>query len=116
MMPSVIGTRQATRAVVDGTMSAITNPTRMVPTTTCRVSVPTRERMLSAMRLSRPVAVMAAARNSAAATSTSAVLANPLKAKPSAPLVPRRTFGFATLGAKPSRNAINAAITIAETA
>ena len=116
MMPSVIGTRQATRAVVDGTMSAITKPTRMVPITTCRVSVPTRERMLSAMRLSRPVAVMAAARNSAAATSTSAVLANPLKAKLSAPLVPSRTFGFATFGAKPSRNAINAAITIAETA
>ena len=48
--------------------------------TTWLVSVPTRDRMLSAMRLSRPVAVMAAARNSAAATSTSAVLAKPLKA------------------------------------
>ena len=31
MMPSVIGTRQATRAVVEGTISAITNPTRMAP-------------------------------------------------------------------------------------
>ena len=59
---------------------------------------------------------MAAARNSAAATSTSAVLANPLKAMPSAPLVPSSTFGLATFGAKPSRNAIKAAITIAETA
>ena len=31
MMPSVIGTRQATRAVVEGTMNAITKPTRMAP-------------------------------------------------------------------------------------
>ena len=80
MMPSVIGTRQATRAVVDGTRKAMTKPTRMVPMTTWRVSVPTRDRMVSAMRRSRPVAVMAAARNSAEATSTSAVLAKPLKA------------------------------------
>ena len=49
------------------------------------------------MRLSRPVAVMAAARNSAAATSTSAVLAKPLKASraprscPSAPWDWRRS-------------------------
>ena len=116
MMPSVIGTRQATRAVVDGTMSAITNPTRIVPMTTWLVWVPTRDRMLSAMRLSRPVAVMAAARNSAAATSTSAVLAKPLKASVSAPLVPSRTLGFATLGARPSRKAIKTAIMIADTA
>ena len=68
------------------------------------------------MRLSRPVTVMAAARNSAAATSTSAVLAKPEKASVSAPEVPRRTLGLATLGARPSRNAINAAIRIAETA
>ena len=84
--------------------------------TTWRVSVPTRDRMLSAMRLSRPVAVMAAARNRAAATSTSAVLAKPLKASVSAPLVPSSTFGLATFGARPSRNAISAAMTMAETA
>ena len=34
MMPSMIGTRQATRAVVEGTRNAITKPTRMAPTTT----------------------------------------------------------------------------------
>ena len=34
MMPSVIGTRQATRAVVDGTRNAIRKPTRIVPITT----------------------------------------------------------------------------------
>jgi hypothetical protein len=72
--------------------------------------------MLSAMRLSRPVRVMAAAKNSAAATSTSAVLAKPLKARPSAALVPISTLGLATLGASPSRNAIRAAMTTAETA
>ena len=116
MMPSVIGTRQATRAVVDGTMSAITKPTRMVPTTTCvNLAADARENT-SAMRLSRPVAVMAAARNSADATSTSAVLAKPLKARARAALVPSRTFGFAGLGESPSRNAINAAMTMAETA
>ena len=116
MIPMVIGTRQATRAVVDGTRNAITNPTRMAPMTTCRVSVPTRDRMTSAILLSSPVAVIAAARNRADATSASAVLANPLNARPSAALVPIRTFGLATLGAKPSRHAINAAMTTADTA
>ena len=43
MMPSMIGTMQETRAVVDGTMNASTKPTRIEPMTTCRVSVPTRE-------------------------------------------------------------------------
>ncbi len=68
------------------------------------------------MRLSRPVAVMAAARNSAAATSTNAVLAKPLNASVRAPLVPSRTFGLATLGARPSRKAIKTAIMMADTA
>ena len=68
------------------------------------------------MRLSRPVAVMAAAMNSADATSASAVLAKPLKARPSPALVPSSTLGLAGFGASPSRNAISAAITTAETA
>ena len=34
MMPSVMGTRQATRAVVEGTKNAMTNPTRIAPTMT----------------------------------------------------------------------------------
>jgi hypothetical protein len=88
MMPSVIGTRQATRAVVEGTRKAITKPTRMVPITTWRVSVPTRDRIESAMRLSRPVAVMAADRNKAAATRARAVLEKPLNAVVSPALVP----------------------------
>jgi hypothetical protein len=88
MMPNVIGTRQATRAVVEGTRNAITKSTRMVPITTWRVSVPARDRIESAMRLSRPVAVIAADRNRAAATRASAVLAKPLKAVVSPALVP----------------------------
>src|ERR1044071_299510 len=116
MMPSVIGTRQATRAVVEGTRNAITKPTMMVPMTTWRVSVPVRERIVSAIRLSRPVAVMAAARNKAEATSTRAVLAKPLNASVRAALVPISAAGFAGLGEKPTRNAISAAIMIAETA
>ena len=59
---------------------------------------------------------MAAARNSAEATSTSAVLAKPLNASVRPALVPISTLGLAGLGAKPSRNAISAAITIADTA
>ena len=60
------------------------------------------------MRLSRPVAVMAAARKSADATSASAVLANPLKASVSPALVPINVAGLAGLGDRPSRNAISA--------
>ena len=112
----MIGTRHETRAVVLGTMKASTMPTSIEPMTTARVSVPERDRMPSAMRRSSPVIDIAAARNSAAATSASAVLAKPLKAMPSARLVPSRTFGLATSGDRPSRNAISAAMKIAETA
>ena len=111
-----VQSEEATRAVVDGTRNAMTKPTRIVPMTTLRVSVPTRARMLRAIRLSRPVDVIAAARNSAEATSTSAVFAKPLNARVRAALVPISTFGLAGLGEKPSRNAISAAMTIAETA
>ncbi len=116
MMPSMIGTRQDTRAVVEGTRKASTMPTSMEPASTLRVSVPTRERMTRAMRRSSPVTCMAAARNSAAATSANAVVAKPLKAMPSAALVPSSTLGLATLGAVPRRNAMSAAMTRAETA
>jgi hypothetical protein len=116
MTPSMIGTRQETRAVVEGTSRASTMPTSIEPTITCRVSVPMRDRITSAMRLSSPVAVMAAARNSAAATSASAVLANPLNASPRPALVPIRAFGLAGLGDSPSTNAIRAAMTTADTA
>jgi hypothetical protein len=59
---------------------------------------------------------MAAARNSAEATSARAVLAKPLKASESPALVPSNAAGLAGLGDMPSRNAISAAITTADTA
>ena len=66
--------------------------------------------------LIEPVAVIAAARNSAAATSTRAVLEKPPKASVSAALVPISTLGLAIVGENPSRNAISAAMTMADTA
>jgi hypothetical protein len=116
MMPSMIGTRHDTRAVVLGTMNASTMPTSIEPSTTALVLVPARERMPSAMRRSRPVIDMAAARNSAAATRARAVFAKPENASPSARLVPIRIFGLAASGARPIRNAIKAAMMTAETA
>ena len=59
---------------------------------------------------------MAAARNNADATSTRAVLAKPLNASVRPALVPISALGFAGLGENPSRNAISAAITTADTA
>jgi hypothetical protein len=114
-MPSMIGTRHDTRAVVEGTRNASTIPTSIDPAMTWRVSVPTRDRMTSAIRRSSPVAVIAAARNSAAATSASAVLAKPLNARLRPALVPIRAFGLAGFGEIPSRNAMSAAITTAAT-
>ena len=61
---------QPTRAVVLGTKKARTKPTKIMPATMRLVFDPTLDRMVRAMRLSRPVLVMAAARNMAAPTST----------------------------------------------
>jgi hypothetical protein len=116
MMPIMIGTRQATRAVVLGTRNASTMPTSIAPITTRWVRAPTRASTNSAMRLSSPVIVIAADRNVAAATSAIAVLANPASAMPSAAPVPYTTSGLATLGAIPSRNAMSAAMMTALTA
>ncbi|MNJ59732.1 hypothetical protein D3C77_554290 [compost metagenome] len=67
------------------------------------------------MRLSSPVWVMAAAMNSAAATSASAELAKPASAMARPPLVPIITSGLATVGALPSRKAIRPMIMMALT-
>ena len=116
MIPMMIGTRHATRAVVLGTKNERTIPTRIAPITTRLVRAPTFDRMRSAIRLSRPVTVIAADRKSAAATSASAVFANPPSAIPSAAPVPRTVSGFAGFGARPSMNAISAAMMTALTA
>ena len=68
------------------------------------------------MRLSSPVTVIAADRKSAAATRASAVFAKPPRAIPSAAPVPRIVSGLAGFGARPSMNAIRAAMITALTA
>src|SRR5208282_663765 len=83
------------------------------PITTLLVLAPTLDSTTSAMRRSRPVMVMAADRNSAAATSVRAVLPKPLIAVVSPDAVPIRVAGFWILGAVPSRKAISAAMTAA---
>lgn len=116
MMPMMIGTMQATRAVVEGTRKASTMPTRIAPITTRFVLAPTLESTKSAMRLSSPVTVMPADRKVAAATSASAVFAKPPSARPSAAPVPRTVSGFAAFGARPRRNAMSATMSTALTA
>ena len=113
MMPMMMGTRQATRAVVEGTRKDSTMPTRMAPISTRLVRAPTLERMKRAMRLSRPVMVMAAERKQAAATRASAVLAKPPSARVSAGPVPSTASGLAELGAMPSMKAMRAVMSTA---
>src|SRR3546814_18157822 len=81
MMPSVIGTRQATRAVDDDTRKAMTKPTTIRPTTTWRVSVPTRERIVSEISLYSPDEVIPPGTYTAAANSERPVNAKPTKAQ-----------------------------------
>ena len=78
--PSMIGMRQATRAVALGTMNDSRKPTRIAPIATWLARAGTYESTCSAMRLSNCVAVMAAAMKQAAATSTTALLLKPPRA------------------------------------
>ena len=68
------------------------------------------------MRLSRPVAVMAAARNSADCDQRQRSIGKAAEGKRQAALVPSRAVGIGRIGRHPSRNAISAAMTTAETA
>ena len=104
MMPIMIGITAAARAVALGTMNASTVDTTIAPITIRLVRVPTRDRITRAMRRSRPVIVIAAARKSAAATSVKAVLLKPPMAMVRPCTVPSSTFGLAALGAVPSMN------------
>ncbi|MOA02369.1 hypothetical protein D3C78_1218170 [compost metagenome] len=113
--PSMIGTTQATRAVALGTMKLSSTVTTMAPNSTRWVLAPTRARVSSAMRLSSPVWVMAAAMNSAAATSASAELAKPARPMARPPLVPISCAGLPSCGALPSRKAISPTMMMALT-
>src|SRR5215471_3935923 len=111
MMPITIGTRQETRAVVLGTKKLRMNPTTMTPAKTLFILAPIFESTNRAMRLSKPVSIIPAARNSAPATKASAGLANPPSAMLKPSLVPYNLVGVETLGEIPSEKAINARIT-----
>ena len=100
MKPIMMGTRQATRAVVLGTTNDSRKPTTMAPITMWLVPASTLDSTTSAMRRSSPVAVIAAAMKQAAATSATALFANPDKARPSAAPVPMSApRGLAASGA-----------------
>jgi len=119
MKPIMIGTRHATRAVVLGTMNDSRKPTTIAPITMWLVRASTRESTTSAMRRSRPVAVMAAAMKQAAATSATALFEKPDSARPSAAPVPMPVplaVSLAASGAYASRKIIRAPITTALTA
>ena len=99
MMPMTIGTMQETRAVVLGTKKLSKKPTMITPISTRLVFAPTLDNTSRAMRLSRPVRVIAAARNSAPPTSAQAVLLKPPRAMPNALLVAILAAGFSAIGA-----------------
>ena len=112
--PIMIGMRQATRAVVLGTMNDNRKPTTMAPITMWCVLAPTFDSTVSAMRRSSPVAVMADAIKHAAATSATALLAKARKRE-----VQRRAgahvwpVGLGHAGRIGQQNTISAAITTA---
>ena len=114
IMPITIGTRQATRAVVLGTKKLKIKPHKMTPSKTRFDFAPTLDKITSAIRLSSPVLVMAAARNIAAATRQNAVAEKPLSAITSPALVPY-SLPVAGFGAKPIKRAISTMITPALT-
>lgn len=92
----MIGTTAAARAVALGIMKASTVAPTIPPMTTWLVQAPARERTSRAIRRSRPVIVMAAARKRAAATRISTELEKPLTAVAKPFGVPIRSVGSAT--------------------
>src|SRR5215831_11661418 len=111
MMPITIGTRQETRAVVLGTKKLRMNPTTITPAKTLFVLAPIFDSTNRAMRLSKPVSIIPAARNSAPATNARAGFAKPPSAIVKPSLVVYHLVGAETLGGIPSEKAINARIT-----
>ncbi len=115
MMPSTIGTMQPTRAVVLGTKNARMKPTKIMPARMRFVFAPTFERMKSAMRRSSPVCIIAAARKSAAPTSTAPLLVMPPNDMPTAFEVPSSFAGACGFGLMPRQRIISVAMMAALT-
>ena len=116
MMPAMMGTAHAVRAVAEGTRNESNTVIAIALTRMLRGPVPMIARVRSAMRRSSPLAVIATEMNSAAPTSASAELANPAKPICSPLTVPSQTPGSFGLGEVPSRNAIMATMTTDDTA
>ena len=93
--------------MVLGTKKLSTKPVRMTPARTWFVFAPIFDSTKSAMRLSSPVFIIAAAMNMAAPTSASADDEKPASASFSPADVPRSFDGFAMSGAVPKRNAMS---------
>ena len=115
MMPSTIGARHPTRAVVLGTKNARTKPTKIIPARIRFVRAPTLDRMTSAIRLSSPVCIIAAARNNAAPTRTVPLLLIPANVILTASAVPSILAGSLRSGEKPRHTSISVAMTAALT-
>ena len=111
--PIMIGTTQALRAVALGTTRLSKMVTAIAPSRMRRVLVPILDSVTNAMRRSRPVWVMAAAINSAPATSASAALEKPVRAIVIPAEVPYSLDGSSRVGAIPIKNAISDVIMIA---
>ena len=111
--PIMIGTTQALRAVALGTTRLSKIVTAIAPSRMRRVLVPILDSVTNAMRRSRPVWVMAAAINSAPATSASAALEKPVRAIVIPAEVPYSLDGSSRVGAIPIKNAISDVIMIA---
>ena len=90
---TILGTTQAVRAVALGTTRLRTMVTTMAPIIMLRLLAPIFDIVNSAMRLSSPVMVIAAAINIAAATSARAELEKPDRVIFSAFAVPRIVSG-----------------------
>ena len=117
MMPSVIGTRQATRAVVEGTRNAITKPTRIVP-----IDDVTGLGADARQDGERDALVEAGGRHGGGekqrrGDQRQRGIGKAAEGERQARRwCPSKRLGLAGLGDNPSRNAISAAITTAETA
>ena len=109
-----MGTKQATRAVVDGTKKERINPQRITPRTIRFGSAPTLCSTNRAILLSRPVIVIAAAKKRAAPTRQKAGDEKPASAIFIPAEVPIICSGLAP-GEKPIKIAVKVMMRTAET-
>ena len=115
IIPKTIGTMQPTRAVVLGTKKAKIKPTKIIPATMRFVLEPTLDKMPKAIRLSRFVCIIAAAKNRAAPTRIVPLELRPANVIDTALPKPITCVGLSRAGAVPNETNINDAIIAALT-